>query len=181
MTHLASVCIDSNFMFRNVIIENYCVMIFGFRVVESQWKVFWMIKDLLTGEISLTNNYLQQRKFTVTLSKFRVVQQITQETKHRDNISCSTSHNSNQAQEFKFPDVLVNSPSCNTHNSKQGFSFESYTYLFIVKLGLQNSQFRQSFWNILQYLSSYWSHRLGLIISKTFIFSQNCRKVDKSS
>ena len=43
----------------------------------------------------------------MTLSPLNVVQQIPQETKHRDNISRSTSNNSSQAQECKFPDVLV--------------------------------------------------------------------------
>ena len=35
----------------------------GVPVVESKRKVFYMIKDLLTGEISVTNKHLQQRLY----------------------------------------------------------------------------------------------------------------------
>ena len=45
--------------------------------------------------------------FTITLSALSVVQQIPQETKHRDIISRSTSNNSSQAQERNLRDVLV--------------------------------------------------------------------------
>ena len=91
----------------------------------------------------------------MTLSTFSVVQQIPQEIKHRDNISHSTSNDSTLAQEFDIPDKIVNSPSRNTQSSKQGFLSESNAPLFIVKLVVQNSQFCQRFWNILQYLVSY--------------------------
>ena len=40
------------------------------------------------------------------LSTFSVVQQIPQETKHRD-ISRSTSNNSSEAQEWNLPDLFV--------------------------------------------------------------------------
>ena len=41
------------------------------------------------------------------LSTLSIVQYILQETKHRDNVSHSTSNNSSQEQEFNLPDVLV--------------------------------------------------------------------------
>ena len=78
----------------------------------------------------------------MTLFTLSVVQQITQETKHRDNISRSTSNNSSQSQEFNIPDVLVNSPNLNTQSIKK-------IALFIVELGVQSSQFHRKFWNIL--------------------------------
>ena len=86
------------------------------------------------------------------LSTLSVVQQIPQKTKHGDNISDdsrSTSNNSSQAQEFNIPDVVANSPSRNARCSKQSLSSERNTPLFIVELGVQNSQFRQWLWNIL--------------------------------
>ena len=43
----------------------------------------------------------------MTLSTFSEVQQIPQETKHRDIISRSTSKNSSQAQEFNLPNALA--------------------------------------------------------------------------
>ena len=61
-----------------------------------------------------------------------------QETKHKDDISRSTSNNSSQAQEFYLPDVLIRVRVENDHSSKQ-------VELFIVELGVQNSQFRQWF------------------------------------
>ena len=84
----------------------------------------------------------------MTLFTLSVVQQIPQETKHRDIISRSTSNNSSQAQEFNLPDVPTDSQSRNDHSSKQA-------ELFIVQLGVQNSQICQWFWNILEDLDSY--------------------------
>ena len=40
-------------------------------------------------------------------STLSIVQQIPQETKHRDVISCSTLNNSSQAQKHNLPDILV--------------------------------------------------------------------------
>ena len=84
----------------------------------------------------------------MTLSTLAVVQQISLETKYRDNISRSTSNNSNQAQKFNLPDVLVRVRVENDHSWKQ-------VELFTVELGLQNTQFRKWFWNILEDLDSY--------------------------
>ena len=99
-----------------------------------------MIEDLLAEEISGTDKHFHQLQFTMTLSTLRVVAQIIpQETKHRDNIS----NNSTQAQELNIPDVLVNSPSCNTQSSKQGLSSQCNTPLSIMEHWMQNSQFRQ--------------------------------------
>ena len=66
-------------------------------------------------------------------STLSIVQQIPQETKHRDVISCSTSYSSSQAQECNLPDVLVGRVE-NDHSSKQ-------VELFVVELEMQNSQF----------------------------------------
>ena len=112
-----------------------------------------MIEDLLLEEISGTNKHLQQKSFTMTLSTFNVVRQIPQETKRRKNISRNLSNNSSQVQEFNVPDVLLNSPSRNKNELKA-------RSLFIVKLGVQNLQFRQRFWNSLQHLASYLPYRL---------------------
>ena len=90
----------------------------------------------------------------MTLSTLSVVQLISQETSHKDNISddsSSTSNNSSQAQEFNILDVLVNSPSLSTQSSKQGVSRPSVMRLY---RGTWQSQFCQRFWNILQYLAS---------------------------
>ena len=84
----------------------------------------------------------------MTLSPLNVVQQIPQETKHRDNASsnsCSTSNNSCEAQDFNIPVMLVNSLSHTTQNSKQGLKSQYDTPLFIVELGMQNSQLCQWF------------------------------------
>ena len=98
------------------------------------------------------------------LSTLGIVQQTSRKTKHRYNIfnnSRSTSNNISQAKEFNIPDVLLNSSRRNAQNSKQGLLFECKTSVSIVELGLQNSQFRQWFWNILEDLASYWFYRLG--------------------
>ena len=100
----------------------------------------------------------------MTLSTLSVVMQIPQETKHRNNISDdsrSASNNSNQAQDFNIPDIFVNSPSHNTQSSKQDLSSQCDSPLFIVDLGVQNLQFHKLFLNILQYLASYWSKKVG--------------------
>ena len=68
-----------------------------------------MVEDLSPEEISGMNKHFQQSYFTMMLSTLSLVQQIPQETKHRDNISGSTLNN--KAQKFTIPDVLVNSPS----------------------------------------------------------------------
>ena len=91
----------------------------------------------------------------MTLFTLSVVQQIPRESNHRDFISRSTLNNSSQAQEFSIPVVLVNSPKRNIQSSKQGLSSECNTNLFIVKFGMQNSQFCQRFRDILQYFASY--------------------------
>ena len=93
----------------------------------------------------------------MALSRLSAVQQISQETKHRDNISDdsrSTSNNSSQEREFNIPGVFANSSRRNAQSSKQGFSSEYNTFLFIVEIDVENSQFRQKFWNILQYFDS---------------------------
>ena len=74
----------------------YIVTIFEVRVVESQSKVLLMTEDLLLEEISGMNKHCQQMKFIMTLSTVSLVQQIAQETKHRDIISRRTSNNSKQ-------------------------------------------------------------------------------------
>ena len=84
-----------------------------------------MIENLLPEEISGMDKHFQSLYFTMTLSTLIVVQQISQETKHRDIISDktgSTSNNSSQAHEFNIPDIIVNSPSRNPRSSKQGLS-----------------------------------------------------------
>ena len=75
-----------------------------------------------------------------TLSALSVVQQIPQETKHRDisNASGSTSNNRSQAQVFHIPDLLVNSPSCNSQSSNQNLSPQCNTPLFIMELVWRN-------------------------------------------
>ena len=68
------------------------------------------------------NTHFQPLKFTMTLSTRSVEQQISQETKHRDNISDysrSISNNSNQTQEFNIQYIIVNSPNRNSQRSKQ--------------------------------------------------------------
>ena len=81
----------------------------------------------------------------MTLSTLSVVQQTPLETKHRDNISRSTLDNSSKAQEFNIQDILVNSPSHDTQSSKKSLLSECNTHLFILELGVQNSQFHQRF------------------------------------
>ena len=112
----------------------------------------------------------------MTLSTLSVVQQISQETEHRDNISNesrSTSKNSRQAQEFNISDVIVKqSESQNSELKARCLSSECNASLIIVKLGLQNSQFRQWFWNILEYLQlPIGPTDSGLQISGTLILS----------
>ena len=84
----------------------------------------------------------------MTLSTVSVVEQIPQEIKHRDAISRSTSKHSSRAQEGNPPDVLVMVKVESEHSWKQ-------VKLFIVELRVQNSQFRQWLWNILDDLASY--------------------------
>ena len=115
----------------------------------------------------------------MTLSTLSVVKQIPQKIRHRDNISRSTSNNSSQAQEFSVPDVIVNSQSPNAQSSKQGLLSECNTLLLIVKLGVQNTQFRQRFWNILILIWNINLTNSGLKIPKTFVFRQKCSQVAK--
>ena len=84
------------------------------------------------------------------LSKLNVMQKISKETKRRDIISRSTSNNSSQAQEFYLPDVLLTGRVENECSWKK-----KKAELLIMELGVQNSQFCQWFWNILEDLAPY--------------------------
>ena len=101
----------------------------------------------------------------MALSTLSLVQQISQETKHRANISLRISNNSSQAQEFNIPDVLVTIQVAiliaQNNVSLPSKSISVCAPLFIIKLVVKNPQFRQRFWNILEELASYWSNRLG--------------------
>ena len=82
-----------------------------------------MSKNLFTEEISVSNKHVQQRKFTITLSTFSVVQHIPKKTKHRDIISRSTSNNSRQTQDL---------PGAHQGSQNQSELAESKVGLFIV-------------------------------------------------
>ena len=110
----------------------------------------------------------------MTLSSFSVVQQIPKETKHRDIISCSTSNNSSQAQEFNLPDAheTVRAEKRLKLKASGVICSEAWSAKFTI-----SPVVLELFGKIPLFVSITVS---GLEISRTFIFHQICRQVTTS-